>query len=193
MKRKLFNKKLAGLLIFISVSLAALAQGQNVTTTAACRLMSDPDNTRSVISYIPEGTELTVIGISGEYFLVEYEGSEGYINSEKVKSDNIESVIQQFIGEEEVSNENAVDYQTAEYQKARYDILVEKYGEKTARALFNHKIWKGINHNMVRDSWGKPVEIKRTINDFDITEEWIYPKTRLVFVNDELTSWGPVK
>jgi len=166
------------------------AQGQKVITTAVCRLMSDPDNTRSVITYIPDSTELTVLEIKGEYFLVEYDGSEGYINSAKVKSENIESLIQEFITGEEVT---AVDYENAEYQAARYDILVEKWGEKTAKALFNHKIWKGINHNMVRDSWGKPLEIKRTISDFDITEEWIYPKTKLVFVNDALTRWEPVK
>jgi hypothetical protein len=193
MKRGIFFKMLAAIITMLTVSIAASAQGQKVTTTAVCRFLSDPDNTRSVIAYIPDSTELTVIGVKDNYLLVEYEGKEGYINSEKVKSESVNSVIQGFVSGKEEQAVPAVDYKSNEYQQARYDILVEKYGEPMATALFNHKIWKGINHNMVRDSWGKPVEIKRTINDFDITEEWIYPKTRLIFVNDVLTRWGPNK
>lgn len=190
MKRILSYKYLPVIVLILAVSTAASAQGQKVTTNGVCRFLSDPDNTRSVIAYIPDSTELTVLDIKGDYFLVEYEGAQGYINSAKVKTQKMESVIQGFIkGEEEAT----VDYKNAEYQAARYEILVEKYGEPTASALFKHKIWKGIDHNMVRDSWGKPIEIKRTLTDFDIIEEWIYPKTRLVFVNDVLTRWGPVK
>ena len=182
--------------IFGTFALLLQAQTQTVTTASVCRLLADPANTSSVLAYIPEGQILEVLGTKDNHLLINYEDIEGYINSEKV-------IFTQTIQEEQLAadyqttindNENVtVNYQTESYQQARYDILVEKYGERDARALFNHKIWKGIDHNMVRDSWGKPVEIKREVILGVINEEWIYRKHRLIFVNDVLTSWGPTK
>jgi hypothetical protein len=173
-----------------------MAQEQLVTTTSVCRLMTDPDNTRTTTAYIPTNTELTVLEIKGEFILVTYNEGQGYINSNKVEYKNSAPQPQQpqqtqYTQSPTVDSE--IDYMSPEFQKARFEILVEKYGLESAKALYNHKIWKGISHNMVRDSWGKPLEIRRTINSSRVTEEWIYKKHKLVFIDDVLSQWGPVK
>lgn len=194
-KRQFIPFTLIFSLLLLSGSLLS-GQDQKVTTTSVCRFMSDPDNTRSVISYIPLGTELIVRGVKGDFWLVEYDGTEGYVDSGKVRDLSAEQDMQMDAPQNSAQTEEmeaTIDFRSSEYQAARYQILIEKYGETTAKALFEHKIWKGIDHNMVRDSWGKPLEVKRTATSGEIREEWIYSKSRLVFVDDVLTWWGPVR
>ncbi|MEZ5001170.1 MAG: SH3 domain-containing protein [Bacteroidales bacterium] len=189
MKKSIYLKSLILVITLAMPGFTSFAQAQKVKTTSACRLLSDPGNTRSVITYVPAGTELEVLATEDDYFLVSYDGSEGYISSAKVDRAGQPEPVQATT--EPASQVGEVDYMSAEYQQARLEILIEKYGEKTGKALYAHKIWKGINHNMVRDSWGKPLEIKRSIKNGGITEIWVYPKTTLVLENDLLSSWGP--
>lgn len=81
---------------------------------------------------------------------------------------------------------------TASYTE-RYEILVSKYGADIGKRLYQHKVWKGINSDMARDSWGKPVQINRTYVDRSVDEEWIYSKKYLYFRDGILIDWGPVK
>jgi len=55
------------------------------------------------------------------------------------------------------------------------------------------KIWKGMNSEMIRDSWGKPDKINREINGNTVKEEWIYRTTWLFIENNTLQEWGPVR
>jgi len=45
------------------------------------------------------------------------------------------------------------------------------------------KIWKGMNSEMARDSWGAAERINRVISGNLIKEEWIYRSTWLYFEN----------
>lgn len=191
MKKIIYFKIITLVLLLIIPGFNSMAQAPKVKTTSACRLLSDPDNTRSVITYVPVGTELEILAVEKDYYLVNYDGSEGYISSAKVDQpaqQEPEAAVQ-----EPLSQDQEVDYMSADYQQARLEILIKKYGQDTGRALYAHKIWKGIDHNMVRDSWGKPTEIKRSVNSNSVIEIWVYPKATLVFENDQLTSWGPTK
>ena len=197
MKNNSYYRKGIFTALFALITLLLQAQSQTVTTSSVCRLLADPANTSSVLKYVPEKVELEILGTKENHLLVSYEGTEGYITSEKVVFSEPVQKEQQPVTDYRTSlggNDSIiVNYQTESYQQARYDILVQKYGERDAKALFEHKIWKGIDHNMVRDSWGKPVEIRREIKNGVINEEWIYRKHRLVFVNDVLTRWGPAR
>lgn len=196
MKHNLYFKRSVVTALFAISALLLQAQSQTVTTNAVCRLLADPANTSSVLMYVPEGLEFEVLGSKDNHILISHEGTEGYVSMDNV-------IFSQPVAEEQPitdyrtgtggDNDVQVNYQTEAYQQARYDILVQKYGERYARALFEHKIWKGIDHNMVRDSWGKPIEIKRSVKRGVITEEWVYRKHRLIFVNDVLTRWGPAR
>ena len=62
-----------------------------------------------------------------------------------------------------------------------------------AARLYAGKIWKGMNSEMVKDSWGAAEKINRVISGNIIKEEWIYKNTWLYFENNTLLEWGPVK
>ena len=76
---------------------------------------------------------------------------------------------------------------------SRFSYLENKYGTNMAARLISGKIWKGMNTEMVKDSWGKAQKTNRVINGNTIREEWIYSNSWLYFENDELVEWGPAK
>jgi hypothetical protein len=78
-------------------------------------------------------------------------------------------------------------------QVSRFTYLESKYGSSMAAKLVSGKIWKGMNAEMVRDSWGKPQKINRVIAGNTIKEEWIYSSTWLYIENDNLVEWGPIR
>ena len=62
-----------------------------------------------------------------------------------------------------------------------------------ADRLYAGKIWKGMNSEMVKDSWGEAEKINRVISGNVIKEEWIFRSTWLYFENNTLLEWGSVK
>lgn len=180
--------RIAMLCLFIIVlgSLSVMAQVQKITTTSACRLFADIENVSSVLLYVPKGKEVEVIEFSGDYALIEYEGTKGWISANKTTGQ-----LPQI--EEKYADTQNNDLYTTPTQYDRFSILVDKYGLRTGKALFEHKIWKGIDNNMVKDSWGKPLNVKREVNGSGEVEMWTYRKSWLLFKNGVLSEWGPNK
>jgi hypothetical protein len=81
----------------------------------------------------------------------------------------------------------------ADQQQTRYSYLENKYGTNMASRLITGKIWKGMNSDMVKDSWGMAEKINRIISGNVVKEEWIFKNTWLYFENNTLLEWGPVK
>ncbi|NLO04108.1 MAG: hypothetical protein GX126_17640 [Bacteroidales bacterium] len=77
-------------------------------------------------------------------------------------------------------------------QESRFSYLENKYGTNMAVNLAAGKIWKGMDSEMVLDSWGRPLKINRVISGNSIREEWIYKKSWLYIKDDVLFTWGPV-
>jgi hypothetical protein len=73
----------------------------------------------------------------------------------------------------------------------RLMLLSEKYGAKSGQAIYEHKIWKGMDHNMIRDSWGKPLRVSREVKTSGTVEIWTYRKSWLLLRNGILSEWGP--
>ena len=167
-------------------SLSVRAQDNKITTTSACRLFADIENVSSVLSYIPKGKNLEVLEYSGDYVLVEYEGTRGWIRSDKTSAPRAPLQVE----EQYNKPQNYSSYNTDQVRD-RYSILVNKYGYRTGRAIYEHKIWKGIDNNMVKDSWGKPLKVSREINSTGTIEIWTYRKSWLLLKNGILTEWGP--
>jgi hypothetical protein len=80
-----------------------------------------------------------------------------------------------------------------EQQQGRFSYLENKYGSNIANRIFSGKIWKGMNSEMVKDSWGNADKINRIISGNITKEEWIFRSTWLYFENNTLLEWGPVK
>jgi hypothetical protein len=161
------------------------------TLTSASRFFGSKDDLTTVIEIIPKGTTVELIDEDSTYFHIAFNDNEGYI----FRRDAIAGKTNVTAREEQISQVNPVQEpeQEEEQPVSRFTNLENKYGTTMAARLMAGKIWKGMNSEMVKDSWGSPMKINRVINDNVIKEEWIFRSTWLYFENNSLRDWGPVK
>lgn len=166
---------------------------QDVTATAtvktSTRLFKTKDDLTSVILIIPSGSVVSVLGSDSTYLIVNYQENKGYIFTKHAVIDKVPDTFKEMQSNQPVKEAKPVQTVT----DGRYEALVSKYGEAMAARLYAGKIWKGMNSEMARDSWGTAQKVNRVINGNAISEEWIYRSTWLHFENNTLLNWGPVK
>jgi hypothetical protein len=162
------------------------SQDQPITATlkSSSRLFGDKDDLTTVILIIPAGDTVEVLDSDSTYLYVVYKENEGYIFKRQavINEKSVNTTTQQ----------QAEQVQQEEQQISRFTYLDNKYGTNIAARLNAGKIWKGMNSEMVRDSWGNPLKINRVIGNVDIKEEWIYRNTWLYIENNTLVDWGPI-
>ncbi len=65
-----------------------------------------------------------------------------------------------------------------------------KYGKNKGKMIADHKVWSSIDYQMAIDSWGEPLEKKKTELSNGSTERWNYANGRyLFFKNGRLETW----
>ncbi len=166
-------------------------QVKTVTATVknATRLFRLRYDLTSVIELIPSGSVVSVIDSDSTYYYVNFDDYDGYILKKHAVIDQTPKTTSQMQSSRPVPDAQQIQVQTDN----RYDDLVNKYGASMADRLYAGKIWKGMNSDMVKDSWGSAEKINRVISGNVIKEEWIYRSTWLYFENNTLKDWGPVK
>jgi len=167
---------------------------KNVTATATLkspsRLFATKDDLTSVILIIPADSVVSVLDSDSTYLHVVFEENEGYIFNRHLVFDKIPAKVQQPVQSQPSIEETQ---SVKEPQQSRFSYLENKYGSNMADRLISGKIWKGMNSEMVKDSWGTAEKINRVISGNIIKEEWIFRNTWLYFENNTLLEWGPVK
>ncbi|TAL71808.1 MAG: hypothetical protein EPN88_05355 [Bacteroidetes bacterium] len=166
---------------------------QNITATAtlksSTRLFGDKNDLTTVIMIIPSGSTVNVLGSDSAYLHVTFEENEGYIFKRHAVLDKTPVNNQQVVQQQPATQEEQPQVQ----QVSRFSYLENKYGSNMAARLNSGKIWKGMNSEMVKDSWGTAEKINRVISGNLIKEEWIYKSTWLYFENNALVEWGPIR
>lgn len=167
--------------------------GQNTITAtlkSASRLFGEKDDLTTVVMIIPSGSTVTVLGSDSTYFHITFEDNEGYI----LKRHAVINRTPILANKQEQPAPKETETQPAQDQQmSRFSYLENKYGSNMAARLIAGKIWKGMNSELVMDSWGKADKINRVISGNIIKEEWIYKSTWLYFENNTLVEWGPVR
>lgn len=69
-------------------------------------------------------------------------------------------------------------------QDERMKYLLSKYIEPYAVAIYNEKVKIGMSPEHVRESWGKPNEINRTITQNKTREQWVYGNGNYLYFED---------
>lgn len=154
----------------------------------AARLFRDKDDLVSVITVIPAGTDVEVLSSEGAFLEVECGGNRGFLNAASVdfgKETRSADKVSDTSEKKELRSSGPIK----SVRSNRYENLENKYGRETARRIAEGKIWKGMDAEMVIDSWGTPAKIIKLINYNNVMEEWYYRDTRLVFQNNKLVSW----
>jgi len=160
------------------------------TLTSSTRLFGTKDDLTTVITIIPSGSVVSILDSDSTYFHALFEGDEGYIYKRDAVINKPEQKPSKTIVYTEVPSQSQ---QTQTQQVNRFSFLESKYGTNMAARLVAGKIWKGMNAEMVTDSWGRPKKISRVVSGNLIKEEWSYKNTWLYFENNTLVDWGPVK
>jgi hypothetical protein len=159
------------------------------TLKSATRLFGSKDDLTTVIQILPSGSVVDVIDGDSTYYHVLFENQEGYI-FRRHASLNDSQISTQDAGHQQ--NINQEEQSAQEPQVSRFTYLENKYGSSMAARLMAGKIWKGMNSEMVRDSWGAPKRINRLLRGNNIREEWIYNNSWLHIENNTLVDWGPI-
>ena len=60
----------------------------------------------------------------------------------------------------------------------RYRMNLRTYGKKTAKAIFDRQLFKGMKREAALDSWGYPDEMKSVELSGNNQEQWIYKDVR---------------
>jgi hypothetical protein len=152
------------------------------------RLFAEKDDLTSVILVIPSGDTVAVVAADSTYLKVVYRGVDGYIFS---KHANIKTPPPAQPAMTQQAQKGAQPAPVQNSQMTRYENLLRKYGKSLADKLIAGKVWKGMDSEMVVDSWGNPFRVNRVINSAVVKEEWIYRTTWLYFENSVLYDWGP--
>ncbi len=72
----------------------------------------------------------------------------------------------------------------------RYRMDLRNYGKKTAKAIYNHELFKGMKRDAALASWGYPDEMKSHEMSGTLEEQWIYidqrqkGKKRYIYIRD---------
>ena len=75
-------------------------------------------------------------------------------------------------------------------EEARKSALIWLYGTEEGTAIYENKIWIGMSREQLLESWGRPWDINRTVYSWGVHEQFCYPGSRFVYVEDgEVTSW----
>jgi hypothetical protein len=178
--------------------LQALGQNQNdnqnITATAtlkvASRLFATKDDLTTVIFIIPADSVVAVLDSDSTYLHVVFEENEGYILRRQAILNEVPVNAQPVIQSRPAAQQTEP---VQEQHQSRFSYLENKYGSNMANRIFSGKIWKGMNSEMVKDSWGIADKINRIISGNVTKEEWIFRNTWLYFENNTLLEWGPIK
>ncbi|MCK4539345.1 MAG: hypothetical protein KAV42_11160 [Candidatus Krumholzibacteria bacterium] len=78
----------------------------------------------------------------------------------------------------------------------RYRMNLREFGKRTAKAIYNHELFKGMPKEAALQSWGYPDQLKTNDIGGSVTEQWIYVdprqrnKKRYIFVADgDIDRW----
>jgi hypothetical protein len=182
-------KKTVFIILLILGAFSLRAQ-TTATLKNSSRLFATKDDLTSVILIIPADSVVTVLDADSTYLHVVFEENEGYIFNKKVVLNKTPVKSQQASVSQGQGRETQ---QAPDQEQSRFSYLENKYGTNMAARLNAGKIWRGMNSDMVKDSWGTAEKINRVISGNIIKEEWIFRNTWLYFENNTLVEWGPVK
>lgn len=124
-----------------------------------------------VIATVPSGTMVPVTGKDETYARVEYDGREGWVNSEIAFGEEVSPVTGD--AKEEVQRlRERVDRKRCLLKIARTQNVSAP--AKLIRAACRGEVRVGMTPKLVREAWGSPSEKNVTRTEYSRREQWVY-------------------
>lgn len=156
-------KLIATLTLFLipAYGFSQQAIGTTEISVNKAEIKSFPDINADVIAVAQKGDTVTVLNETiGKYILVTLRKDTGYVE--------ISNLL----------NQHLVDRTEYDGDDPLLQKLQERYDEKTAKRIYQEKVWKGMTEEMLRLSLGNPQNIRRVRTNSQLKEEWIYADGR---------------
>lgn len=129
------------------------------------------------VTQLKNGDKVILLRGEGEWSEVDFNGIKGYVPSNAIVTQQEMAEIIVGKAQKQLERENAM--------KIRYQDLSLKYGETNALKIMANSYEVGWNKNMIRESIGEPNKINRTVNQFGVSEQWIYVDRNLYLYFDD--------
>ncbi len=82
-----------------------------------------------------------------------------------------------------------IEHSLEEIRKNKEAYLIAKYGREDGLKVFMGLVWKGMTENMLRDSWGNPDKIDKSVYTYGAFTQWYYGDIIYFFKNKKLIDW----
>ena len=140
-----------------------------------CKLFEFPGS--PAIKKISKGSKVDVIGVIEGYIKVVHQRDTGFILDLFINDPEVANIMKKHkadkIAEQQEQIKNEENWKKKQ-RDAREKILTEKYGELHAFCIIARKVMIGMTMEEVKESWGAPDDINRTIIFNETSEQWIY-------------------
>ncbi|MCK9311771.1 MAG: hypothetical protein M0P26_05800 [Bacteroidales bacterium] len=164
-----------------------------------------------IICSIRTGDKVKIIDKGSGFYKIYFNGIYGYVNIEAIENEKVlfakkQAWLQKQVEdstrlvEEKVKlaeknanlakeNEKKI-IEEKRLQKEILSNLTKKYGKINGNNIYNNKIWLGATKAMVLESWGKPIDINKSVGTWGVHEQWVYDfGSYLYFEDGILKSW----
>lgn len=148
-----------------------------------------PDNSSKNLTVALKGSKIEVIEILDDFIHCKYNGFEGYAMKSRVSQVDLEGVKEYFDYVEKIKSEARFNALKEESEK-RLNYLIEKFGERDGRRVYDKSIWIGMTESMLIESRGQPKEIYTTVTKYGTNKQFVYGNGRYVYVeNGQVEAW----
>lgn len=190
-------RKLSLFVIIISVYSVSFAQTYYVKTSTNLYAQA---NVINKLEHLSVGDSVNLIEKHGTFWKVEHDSNVGYVYGSALES-KATVVARKKIYEFKKRQAESDSIRKSEYKLKKDSIdsakqtiklqeLTQKFGASNAKKIMQHKIWIGMTKGMLLESWGKPIDINRTVTQNLISEQWVYYNYKYVYLeNNVVTSW----
>lgn len=152
------------------------------------------------LSRINKGDKVKIIENLEEDYKVYFNGQYGYVSKIGFKSEEkilANKKLKEIDNQNKIKKEQKLEQLRIEEQekrkqaeKERLKKLINKYGKIKGQKVFDGYIWLGMTKKMVKESWGIPNDINKTVGSWGVHEQWVYSNNKYIYIeNGVLTSW----
>lgn len=184
------------LLFFLLFPIGAFCQHVKLKDIAYLK-KSPSDYTGQMLNI---GDSVTLIALlDNDYWEVQYNSKNGYLLDATLLRDASYNKIKQgavvlvYTDPKKLEQEKIAREKKQKEENARKSILIKKYGAVIGNRLFKGVVSLGMTKAMVKEVYGEPDDINRTVTKYSVNEQWVYgeaPQMELFyFENGKLTAW----
>ncbi|MCF0070241.1 hypothetical protein LZD49_07140 [Dyadobacter sp. CY261] len=171
----------------------------------------EPDPVSENVLFVENGTAVRLLDYDNGYWAVSRDLITGFISEMFInETDDIKRYKIALKGRQNDLKQQLADNKASELRKKEEDRelllqkiekeieveaalwrkkMIGKYGKTVGQKVIDGYYWVGMSAGMARDGLGDPMSINKSVGNWGIHEQWVYPDMYLYFENGKLASY----